>query len=232
MSKDKLNWLSFGAHPDDVEIGMGGSIAKHSSLGARTGICDLTRAELSSNGTVETRQKEAEQAGEILGLHTRINLAFPDRGLSYDENKVRAIATIIRTYQPEIIFVPYPEDRHPDHRHCATLVEEAVFSSGIRRYEDHQGLPSHKVNRVYYYMINGFHKPDFVVDISDYMDDKLKALKAYASQFVGNNDSVTTPLTNGYIETVQSRERLFGKEVGVTYAEGFKAKGPILLNEF
>ncbi|OAS86313.1 MULTISPECIES: bacillithiol biosynthesis deacetylase BshB1 [Metabacillus] len=230
MSK-LLDMLAIGAHPDDVEIGMGGSIAKYANKGFKIGICDLTKAELSSNGTVSVRQEEAKRAGEILGVAKRIQLTLPDRGLYLTDSAIQSIVTIIRENQPKIIFVPYFEDRHPDHGHCARLVEEAVFSAGIRKYKDTLDLPSHRVQSIYYYMINGFHKPDFVIDISNSIDKKLTSLRAYESQFEKSLGSMETPLTNGYIESVESRERLYGKEVGVMYAEGFKTKNPILLSE-
>jgi N-acetylglucosamine malate deacetylase 1 len=230
MSK-LLDILAIGAHPDDVEIGMGGSIAKYANKGFKIGICDLTKAELSSNGTVSVRQEEAKRAGEILGVTKRIQLTLPDRGLYLTESAIQSIVTVIREYQPRIIFVPYFEDRHPDHGQCARLVEEAVFSAGIRKYKDTMDLPSHRVQSIYYYMINGFHKPDFVIDISNTIDKKLTSLRAYESQFEKTLGSTETPLTNGYIESVESRERLYGKEVGVMYAEGFKTKNPILLSE-
>jgi len=228
---NKLDILAFGAHPDDVEIGMGGTLAKYSFKNYKIGICDLTKAELSSNGTVTIRQEEAKRAGEILGITTRIQLSLPDRGLYITEAAIQEIVTVIRMYQPTYIFVPYFEDRHPDHGNCARLVEEAVFSSGIGKYRDTLEQPPHHVQNVFYYMINGFQSPDFVIDITETINKKIASLTAYESQFVKGDRSVDTPLTNGYIETVESRERLYGKQVGVKYAEGFKAKQPLLLKE-
>jgi N-acetylglucosamine malate deacetylase 1 len=226
-----LNILAIGAHPDDVEIGMGGTIAKYIKKGYNIGICNLTMAELSSNGTVSIRQQEAELASEILGVQTRIQLKLPDRGLYISDTAIRSIVTIIRKYRPEIVFIPYFDDRHPDHGHCSRLVEEAVFSAGIKKFKDELDQSEHRVQTVYYYMINGFHKPDFVIDISATIDQKLASLRAYESQFEKVDGSTDTPLTNGYIEFVENRERLFGKEAGVMYAEGFKTKKPILLSE-
>lgn len=230
MSDKPLHILTFGAHADDVEIGMGGSIAKLTARGKRIGICDLTEAELSSNGTIEIRKSEANKAAEILGVSKRLSLAFPDRGLLLQEEFIRKIAFVIRRYQPQIVFAPYFEDRHPDHGNCARLVEEAVFSAGIRKYHTEDSQAPHKVSNMYFYMINGFHKPDFTIDISDTMEYKIAALRAYKSQFEKTENSIKTPLVNGYIETVEARERLFGQQVGVDFAEGFKSKVPILLN--
>jgi N-acetylglucosamine malate deacetylase 1 len=229
MNEISLNVLAFGAHADDVEIGMGGTIAKYTAERRwKIGICDLTEAELSSNGTVELRKQEALKASDILGVCVREILNFPDRGLYLQESIIRSVADIIRRYKPETVFVPYYEDRHPDHGNCARIVEEAVFSAGIKKFVTEKCNEPHRVKNLYFYMINGFHKPDFVIDISNYMNQKKLSLEAYQSQFIRTNTTVDTPLVNGYIETVESRERLFGKEVGVTYAEGFKSKKPLV----
>ncbi|WML46393.1 bacillithiol biosynthesis deacetylase BshB1 [Neobacillus sp. PS3-40] len=224
-----LHILAFGAHADDVEIGMGGTIAKFTALGKKIGICDLTDSDLSSNGNVETRKKEASNAASILGVDERSSLGLPDRGLYLREEYIRKIAEVIRKYRPNVVFAPFFEDRHPDHGNCARLVEEAVFSAGIRKFKTRGQLPF-RVEKIYFYMINGFHKPDFLIDISSYMDKKIEALNAYKSQFEKTEQSFATPLVNGYIETVEAREKLYGKQVGVDFAEGFKTKNLILLN--
>lgn len=230
MSEFELDILAFGAHADDVEIGMGGTIAKFASQGFKIGICDLTKAELSSNGTVDLRIQEAQRAAEILGVKVRETLNLKDRGLFLTEQSIQTVTSIIRKYKPKLVFAPYFEDRHPDHGNCARVVEEAVFSAGVKKYECEQHLPAHRVKQVYFYMINGFHKPDFLVDISEYMDRKIAGLQAYKSQFVKGSGTVNTPLVNGYIETIEAREKMFGKEVNVSYAEGFITKRPLLLH--
>jgi bacillithiol biosynthesis deacetylase BshB1 len=226
---DKLDILAFGAHSDDVEIGMAGTIAKYTNRGLNVGICDLTEAELSSNGTVQIRHQEARLAGEILGIKHRDNLRLPDRGLFPTQEYIRKITYLIRKYRPTNVFVPYLMDRHPDHGRCATLVEEAIFSAGIKNYVVDELLPSHKITNLFYYFINGYHTPTFMIDITETIDTKIESLKAYESQFSKKSESVETPLVNGYIETVISRERLYGQEVGTGYAEGFISKKPILL---
>ncbi|TCP31618.1 bacillithiol biosynthesis deacetylase BshB1 [Scopulibacillus darangshiensis] len=230
MTDQPLDLLAFGAHPDDVEIGMGGTLALHQSKGYLTGICDLTLAELSSNGNVQQRQREASLATDILNLSIRDNLLMPDRGLLIDDEKVAVIVDLIRTYRPRLIFAPYFEDRHPDHGHCGKLIEEAYFSAGIKKYEGLKALPAFRPEELYFYFINGFHQPDFVVDISDVHGTKMAALKSYKSQFIQSDQGVETPLTNGYLETVESRDRLYGKETGTLFAEGFKVKRPIKRN--
>ncbi len=231
MPTMKTDILCFGAHSDDVEIGMGGTIAKYTELGHSVVICDLTEAELSSNGTPTNRLKEAKQAAAILGVKERLNLNMGDRQLYPTPENISKIVSVIRTYKPEIIFVPAVPDRHPDHGHCAALVEEAVFSAGIRKYEDESKLEAHKPKHVFYYMINSFHPPDFCVDISSYFHCKLSSLKSYSSQFIKTDDGVVTPLTEGYLEAIEGRERAYGREAGVLFAEGFRTKKPLLLDQ-
>lgn len=226
----EIDILAFGAHADDVEIGMGGTIAKYAASGKRMVICDLTQAEMSSNGTVHTRMEEAKNAGEALGIMHRVNAYLPDRGLFLKEEYISRVASIIRLYRPKLIFVPYEIDRHPDHGNCAKLVEEACFSAGVRKYIDEQDLPPHRVGNMYYYMINGFHKPDFAIDITDFIEPKSKGLKAYKSQFEMTESSYKTPLVEDYIESIIARDKMIGKEVGVRYAEGFFSKKPLLLS--
>lgn len=230
MGQYNVDILAFGAHADDVEIGMGGTLAKYAHTGKKILICDLTKAEMSSNGTVDRRMEEANQAAKILGVQ-RLSLNLPDRGLYMKDEYINEIIPIIREYKPKIVFAPYTVDRHPDHGNATRLVEEAIFSAGIRKVKENVLLGAHHVQNLYYYMINGFHKPDFVIDITEFMDKKMDSLNAYQSQFIKNDRTmVDTPLVNGYIETVKAREKMFGKEVGVDYAEGFMSKKPLLLH--
>lgn len=222
--------LAFGAHPDDVEIGMAGTIAKLTKLGYKVAICDLTKAELSSNGDTTTRRKEAEQADKILGVSKRFNLSLPDRGLYLNEESIKEVVRLIRMTKPTIVFSPYEIDRHPDHGNCTKIIEEAVFSSGIRKFNVNTNHEAHKVKQVFQYMINGFHRPHFIVDISETIEVKKTALEAYESQFTPGDSGVVTPLTNDYVNSVIAREKMFGKEVGVSYGEGFMSKKPLLLS--
>ncbi|PKG24108.1 bacillithiol biosynthesis deacetylase BshB1 [Niallia nealsonii] len=227
--KNNIDILAFGAHADDVEIGMGASIAKYAHEGKRIVICDLTNSELSSNGTVENRKVEAKNAGETLGIVERMTIGIPDRGLYLQESSIKKIVEVIRYYRPKVIFSPFYIDRHPDHGNCGKLVDEAIFSAGIKNFKAGD-LASHKVQNSYYYMINGFHKPDFVIDTSEWIEIKKQALNCYRSQFVKTKETVETPLVNGYIETIEAREKMFGQEVGTIYAEGFMKKKPLLIH--
>jgi len=226
----KTDILCFGAHSDDVELGMGGTLAKYTNLGKTAVICDLTEAELSSNGTPENRKREAERAAKCLGVRERVNLNMGDRNLFITPENIAKIVAVIRRYQPKLIFAPYHVDRHPDHGRVSELVFEAVFSAGIRKYEDQDGQGVHKPAAVYEYMINSFHRPDFCVDISDSFEKKIQALKCYQSQFERSSNGVITPLTEGYLEAVEGRERAFGRDAGVLFAEGFKTKKPLILD--
>jgi N-acetylglucosamine malate deacetylase 1 len=227
---DLSNWLAFGAHADDVEIGMGATIKKETERGRNVIICDLTEAELSSNGDVITRKREGEEAAAHLGVKKRMNLGLPDRGLLLKEEYISRIVSCIRKEKPEYVFAPYWIDRHPDHGNCAALIKEAVFSSGIRNMMDLEGRPAHKVKKIFYYMINSTEKPQLLVDVSDSYSYKIKALQAYPSQFIKSEGSVDTPLTNGYIERVEARDRLNGFESGVRYAEGFITENAYVTN--
>ncbi|MEI5907214.1 bacillithiol biosynthesis deacetylase BshB1 [Bacillus spongiae] len=226
---NKVDILAIGAHADDVEIGMGGTLAKMAAKGKNIVICDLTQADLSSNGSIALRKDEANRAGNILGINRRVTLDLPDRGLYMNEVNIQKIVDVIRKFKPQLVFAPYSIDRHPDHGNASKLIREAVFSSGIHKYKSKESLEAHRPKALYYYMINGFHKPDFMVTIDDYMETKIRSLEAYQSQFTKGDKGIETPLTNGYIEVIQARERLFGKEVNAVYAEGFKTETPIVL---
>ncbi|ANE47943.1 deacetylase [Paenibacillus swuensis] len=228
-----LDILVFGAHADDAEIGMGGTIVKHTAQGYRVGVCDLTYAEMSSNGTVELRQKEAERASDILGLTVRMNLGLKDRGLFLTQEHMDAVTSVIRTYKPKKVFAPYFQDRHPDHVHCSHLVEQAVFNAKLRKMMPE--LTPWTVGQLYFYYINDVHDIDLMVDISDVYDRKTAALEAYRSQFEApgeGKDVVSTPLNQSYLERVAARDRLLGQQRNVAYAEGFASKLPYLVHLF
>jgi bacillithiol biosynthesis deacetylase BshB1 len=228
-----LDILIFGAHADDAEIGMAGTIAKHTAAGLKVGICDLTRAEMSSNGTVERRAAEAEAASAVLGLSARTNLGLPDRGLYITPENVAAVTAEIRRHAPKIVFAPYWEDRHPDHVMCSRLVEEAVFNAKLRRYMPE--LPPVRVDQICFYFINDLGRADLIVDISGYYSIKEKALGCYSSQFelgAAGADVVSTPLNQGYIERVKARDSLLGQRSLIPFAEGFAVKSPYKIEFF
>ncbi|KZZ86390.1 bacillithiol biosynthesis deacetylase BshB1 [Bacillus sp. SJS] len=220
MSLEKLDILAFGAHPGDVEYGMGGTLARYADKQIRTGICDLTEAELSSEGTVAVRKKEATAASEVLGVNKRIFLDLPDRGLFVAASYLDRLISVIRKYRPEVVYCPADNPDHPDFESCANLVKEAVYSAGIHKYEDSFRLPAHSVHHVYQYITAPFQKPDMILDISGTISRKEESLRAYHSC-----------MNHAYIDLAFTREQLAGKAAGLAFAEGFKSPKPIELNE-
>ncbi|MEK5398243.1 bacillithiol biosynthesis deacetylase BshB1 [Paenibacillus sp. FSL K6-2859] len=228
----KLDILVFGAHADDAEIGMAGTIAKHTAAGLKVGLCDLTAAEMSSNGTVELRKEEAQLAADLLGVSVRTNLGLSDRGLFITEEHVAAVTAEIRRFAPAIVFAPYWEDRHPDHIACSKLVEEAVFNAKLRKYmSDKPAVPA---PQLFFYFINDLGRTDLIVDVTKQYGLKEQALSCYRSQFTKplGADAVSTPLTEGYIERVRSRDMLLGQRRLIPYAEGFATKVPYAVDLF
>ena len=225
-----LDILIFGAHADDAEIGMAGTIAKHTAAGLKVGVCDLTRAEMSSNGTVEHRTEEAEQASRILGLSCRTNLGLPDRGLYVTPENVQAVTAEIRRHAPRIVFAPYWEDRHPDHIMCSKLVQEAVFNAKLRNYMP--DMPSVQVKETYFYFINDIGPTDLIVDITEHYEQKEASLHCYRSQFEQGAGIVSTPLNQGYIERVRARDSLLGQRSFIPFAEGFATITPYVVKQF
>lgn len=228
----KLDILVFGAHADDAEIGMAGTIAKHTAAGFKVGMCDLTQAEMSSNGTTQLRRQEADQAAGLLGAAVRSNLGLPDRGLYLTEAHLAAVTAEIRRFAPSIVFAPYWEDRHPDHIACSKLVEEAVFNAKLRKYMPEQ--PAVPEPQLYFYFINDLGRTDLIVDVTNQYPLKEQALSCYRSQFglLPGEDAVSTPLTEGYIERVRSRDMLLGQRRLIPYAEGFASKVPYTVDLF
>ncbi|HEY3315831.1 MAG TPA: bacillithiol biosynthesis deacetylase BshB1 [Bacillota bacterium] len=216
--------LAVGAHPDDVEIGMGGTVAAHAAAGHRVTILDLTRGERSTNGTAAERAAEAIEAAGVLGAG-RDNLGLADLGFSVDEETVGALVQVIRTVRPAVVCGPYWEDRHPDHVRCSRLVTEACFAAGVGKFAP--GLESFRPSLVAYYFINTEAVPSFVIDVSAYYERKLAALAAHHTQFARTSEETTgTPLNDpDFLAFVQSRDRLFGSKTGVGFAEGFVRRG-------
>ena len=220
--------LAFGPHPDDIEIGMGATLAKHASLGHRVALCDVTAGEMGSNGTVEERLAEAEQARQVLGAVWRTNLRLPDRGIGHAPDHVRVAAEMVRRARPRVVALPYWSDRHPDHVAASQLLTEAVFSAGLRRYP--AAGDAWKPEAVCYYFINDMAAPSFVVDVSDSYDTKRRALACHASQFrPAGAGAVPTRLTSArFQQLVESRDAQFGAQVGVAFAEGFVMRQPVV----
>jgi N-acetylglucosamine malate deacetylase 1 len=220
--------LAFGAHPDDIEIGAGALVAKHTKNGYSVAFCHLTDAELSSNGTVELRKQEAKKAEEILGVEQSIYLGFPDRGLTGSKEQLLKMTQVIRKLRPRVVLAPYWKDRHPDHVQCSKMVKEAVFDAAIRKKETPGGEKAHRVEQVYYYFINHMGEADVIVDVSDVYELKKKALLAYRSQFSQGEGQVETPLNQpAYLAMIQGRDQLWGQQIGACYGEGLVSPHPV-----
>ena len=223
-----VDLLVFGPHPDDIEIGAGGSVARHARQGARVGLCDLTAGEMGSNGTVEERQQEAEEARAVLGAAWRINLRLPDRALGTHADHARAVASLVRAARPRAVAVPYWSDRHPDHVAASQLLTDAVFNAGLRRYAAEGD--AWRPEWVCYYFINDGAAPSFVVDVSDDYETKRRALACHRTQFQPSaTGAVQTRLTSvRFAQLIESRDAQFGALAGVSYAEGFVVKEPVI----
>ena len=234
----KLDLLVFGVHPDDAELGCGGVLISEKSFGKKTGIIDLTQGELGTRGTIETRKDEAAAAAKILDLDVRENLQLADGFFENNEASQRVIIAAVRKYNPEIVICNAPEDRHPDHGRSAQLVSEASFLSGLSKIETIENGTKQEAWRpkyVFQYIQDRYLKPDFVVDITNAFDQKLESVKAYKTQFF-NPAAPGRPQTYisspEFLESVVSRAAMFGKMIGVKYAEGFISKKMIGIKSF
>jgi bacillithiol biosynthesis deacetylase BshB1 len=228
MTDDCIDLLAFGPHPDDIEIGLGGTIARYSAEGRPVVLCDLTEGELGSNGTVPERRREADAAARTLGVRARENLQWPDGGINPAPDLIRSAVQMIRRHRPRSIAVPYWDDRHPDHVAASEVLRIAAFRSGLRRYATDDD--PWRIEWVCYYFINDSAAPSFVVDVSRFYERKREALAQYASQFAPADPSaVPTRLTAPtFRQLVESRDAHFGALAGVAFAEGIVVREPIL----
>jgi bacillithiol biosynthesis deacetylase BshB1 len=222
----KLDILAFGAHPDDVELGCGGTIAKEVTLGKKVGIIDLTRGELGTRGTAQTRDAESANAAEILGVVVRENLNMRDGFFTNDEEHQLAVIRMLRKYQPEIVLCNAIDDRHIDHSKGSKLVSDACFLSGLIKIEtEYNGIKQQawRPKAVYHYIQWKNLQPDFVVDISGFNEVRIAAILAYGSQFYDpNSKEPETPIaTKHFLESLNCRPQDFGRLIGKEHAEGF-----------
>jgi len=222
----KLDILAFGAHPDDVELSCGATIAKEISLGKSVGIIDLTRGELGTRGSAELRSLEALNAANILGVSVRENLNFADGFFINDKKHQLEVIKMIRKYQPDIVLCNAVEDRHTDHPKGSSLVSDACFLSGLMKIEtDIAGIQQEKwrPKQVYHYIQWKNSNPDFVVDVSGFLDVKADAILAYSSQFYNpNSKEPATPITSkNFMESIHYRAKDLGRLIGVDAAEGY-----------
>jgi bacillithiol biosynthesis deacetylase BshB1 len=221
--------LAFGPHPDDVELGCGGTLAALAGRGLSFGIGDLTRGEMATRGTPETRAREAAEASRLLGARFRVNLDLGDGDLATDRAAQLRVIETVRRARPRLVLAPWTEDRHPDHGRAGRLVAEAAWYAGLARLES--GLPAHRPDQVVFYAAYALLQPSFLVDVSANFETKRAALRAYKSQFhapdgPSSGESETYVSSKSFWEGVEARARAYGRMANVAFAEGFVSKAP------
>jgi len=233
----KLDLLAIGAHPDDVELGCGATLAKEIALGKKVGIIDLTRGELGTRGDADTRDIEAEKAKAILGVSMRTNMEFEDGFFVNDKFHQIELIKMIRKFQPDIVLCNAVEDRHIDHPKGSQLVSDACFLSGLMKIDtkcpdDNGWQDPWRPKHVYHYIQWKNIEPDFVVDVSGFLDKKLEAVFAYESQFhKSNSDEPITPIsTTNFRDSINYRAQDMGRLIGVDHGEGFTAERYVAVN--
>lgn len=233
----KVDILAIGAHPDDVELGCGGTLAKLISEGKKIAIVDLTQGELGTRGTNVTRAQESSAASEILGISARENLKMKDGFILNSEEYQIQIVKIIRKYQPEIVLANAVDDRHPDHAKAAKLVSDACFLSGLVKIEtelDGEHQKQWRPKQVFHYIQWKHITPDFVIDISNFMEKKIEACLAYKTQFYdpNSNEPMTPIATKDFLESLTYRAQDLGRLSGVEFAEGFTTEKLLAFKNF
>jgi N-acetylglucosamine malate deacetylase 1 len=224
--EETIDILAFGAHPDDVELSAAGTLLRHCDEGRTIAIVDLTQGELGSRGTIETRYSEAAASAEVLGLSARVNLKMADGFFAHSEDNLRLVVEQIRRFRPKIVLANAFSDRHPDHGKGSKLVSDACFLAGLRKIgTSWDGSPQeiHRPAAVYHYIQDRMIEPDFVVDVTDYVERKFDAIKAFRTQFWDpDSKEPQTPISGEeFFEFLAGRMSGFGRAIGVKYAEGF-----------
>ncbi|HEX9369045.1 MAG TPA: bacillithiol biosynthesis deacetylase BshB1 [Vicinamibacterales bacterium] len=222
-----IDLLVFGPHPDDIEIGLGGTVARHTAEGHVVGLCDLTEGEMSTNGTVAERRAEADAAARVLGAAWRENLRWPDGGIAATPDAIRSAVDLIRCHRPRAIAIPYWDDRHPDHVAASHVLKVAAFKSRLPRYAT--GADPWSPDWICYYFINDSVPPSFVVDVSAHYERKREALACHRTQFEPEGGSaVATRLSAPtFRQLIESRDAQFGALAGVAWAEGVVVREPV-----
>lgn len=230
----RLDVLAVCAHPDDAELHCGGLLLRARQQGATIGVLDLTRGEAATRGTPEVRGREAEAAARILGLDVRDNLGLPDTQLSVAQDYLKLIIERVRTWRPRLVVSAHADDHHPDHRATSQLVRDACYLAGIGKYPC-EGVP-HRPEQVLYYLDRIGHRPHLVQDVSQVFEQKVAAVRCYASQLYSESDvdagRPSTPLASAdYLATWRARHRYFGSLIGVRYGEGYVLRSPVPLRD-
>jgi len=225
--------LAIGVHPDDVELSCSGTILHQIGLGNSVGICDLTQGELGTRGTTETRFEEAKNAAAFLGVEFRANLGLADGFMTFSEITIQAIARIIRIAKPKIVLANAIDDRHPDHGRASKIISDACFYSGLGKItitDDHGNvLAPHRPKVIYHYIQDRHHKPDFVVDITPFIEQKMESILLFKTQFFDpNSKEPVTPISGKeFLDFIKAKNMMHGRDIGALYGEGFTVERTI-----
>jgi len=230
-----LDVLVFAAHPDDAELAMGGTIARFANDEFSVGIVDLTRGEMGTRGSADTRQKEALEAAKILKTSIRENLLIPDGDIEISNGNIRKVVMLMRKYKPKIVFAPYFRDRHPDHISASKLIKRAMFVSGlekIKTLESEIAQRAYRPAKIFYYMQTYTFEASFIVDISNFFETKMKSVWAYSTQFHNpeSNEPETFISSPEFIDYVDARAKFYGFQIGKKFGEPFFCEEKIELN--
>jgi N-acetylglucosamine malate deacetylase 1 len=218
-----LDLLAIFSHPDDAELTMAGTLIKLKSLGHRTGVLDMTRGEMGTRGTPEIRAKEALDAARIMGLEARLNLEQPDGHVTLTEESRRAVVRVIRRHQPRLLFTSHWDDSHPDHAATSRIVREAARLATMRRYDEETGLPAVRMPAIAHAVYSRLIVPSFIVDVSDFAEEKMNAIRAYVSQFYSeqSKEPATRLSDPGFLQQMEDRMKYYGSLIGVAAGEPF-----------
>lgn len=219
----QLDAIAIFSHPDDAELSVAGTLLKLKQQGYRTGVVDMTRGEMGTRGTPELRAAEAQAAANAMKLDVRLNLEQPDGHVWVNEEARTAVVRIIREYQPKILLTTHWDDPHPDHANTARIVREAARLATMLRYDADAGLPAVKMPALMHSLYSRLVVPSFIVDVSDFVEEKMKAIKTHASQFYSeeSQEPVTRISEAGFLEQIELRMRYFGTMIGVAAGEAF-----------
>ena len=229
----ELEALAVFSHPDDAELTVAGSLLKLKQLGHRTGVLDMTRGEMGTRGTPELRASEALEAARVMRLDVRLNLEQPDGHVWPTEEARRAMVRVIRTHKPKVIFTSHWDDPHPDHANTCRIVREAARLASMRRYDEEAGQAAVRVPAIAHAVYSRLVVPSFVVDVSDFMQAKMEAIRAHASQFyrVGTDEPETRISSKGFLEQIEWRMRYYGSLIGAQAGEAFYVREALNVND-
>lgn len=225
--------LAIGAHPDDIELVVGGTLLKLVSMGYKTAVLDMARGEMGTRGTPEIRAAEAQASAQVLKLTARDNLALPDSRIWCDEEARVRMVRMFRRYRPKVVFTHYWDDPHPDHAHTAQIVREAAYLAGLAKYDADTGQQRHRPSSVAHFMFPRTVSPTFVVDITPFADEKMKAILCYKSQLYDpeSKELETNISAQGFLGRVEARQRFYGSLINVEHGEGFIVREAINITD-